>query len=437
MKYTVLIFICFAAGCTQQMIVPNTTSTTVSEPSAISEAAPVSADETEILAEGMAALEYQGGIDIARDHAIDDALRKAVEQGVGAYINSETQVSNFQLISDEIYSRTRGYVSSYRIIDEEQVGDLYRVVIRAVVNTDGIENDLAAIGILLGEQGRPRVMVVVKEFSEMSDLSDGSSMGSIMFETMLLDHFREQGFPVVDAATVAGILEKDQLRLILEGDDRTAVLIGLEVGAEIVIAGTVLHSVNSRIIAGSPREIYEFQVSNRAINTRTGSVLAGSAMTVAVPFSESQARTQAADSTANQLVSAILDGWIQGENTTVIVATNADFDNVQALRSELRLKLRGVVDVITRDFIGSRATLEVISETSTEEVIDEISSGELDVEFQVIQNLSGKSIIGRMLWNPFMNLTPITGVQALFSIFSSLAGCFPAERRMRCHVSCG
>lgn len=383
MKYTALILICLAAGCTQQMIVPNTASTPVSQSSAVSETMPVLSNETEILAEGVAALEFQGGIDIARDHAIDDALRKAVEQGVGAYINSETQVNNFQLISDEIYSRTRGYVSSYSIINEEQDGDLYRVVIRAVVNTDGIENDLAAIGILLGEQGRPRVMIVVKEFSEMSDLSDDSSMGSIMFETMLLDHFREQGFPVVDAATVAGILEKDQLRLILEGDNRTAVLIGLEAGAEIIIAGTVLHSVNSRIIAGAPREIYEFQVSSRAINTRTGSVLAGSAMTVALPFSESQARTQAVDSTANQLVSAILDGWIQGENTTVIVATNADFDDVQALRSELRLKLRGVVDVITRDFIGSRATLEVISETSTEEVIDEISSGELDVEFQV------------------------------------------------------
>lgn len=373
------------------MIVPNTASTSVSQSSDVSEITPVLPNETEILAEGIAALEYQGGIDIARDHAIDDALRKAVEQGVGAYINSETQVNNFQLISDEIYSRTRGYVSSYRIINEEQDGDLYRVVIRAVVNTDGIENDLAAIGILLGEQGRPRIMVVVKEFSEMSDLSDGSSMGSIMFETMLLDHFREQGFPVVDAATVAGILEKDQIRLILEGDDRTAALIGLEAGAEIIITGTVLHRATSQMIAGSPREIFEFQVSNRAINTRTGSVLAGSAMTVALPFSESQARIRAADSTASQLASGILDGWIRGENITVIVAANADFNDVQALRSELRLKLRGVLDVITRDFIGSRATLEVISETSTEEVIDEISSGELDVEFQ-ITGMSGNRV---------------------------------------------
>ncbi|MCK4806188.1 MAG: flagellar assembly protein T N-terminal domain-containing protein [Candidatus Aegiribacteria sp.] len=394
MKWITLIVICLAAGCNQRIVVPATRSdshSSVSSSATLEFQAP-GVNNIEILTEGVAALGFQGGMDIARDHALDDALRKAIEQGVGIYIDAETQVNNFQLISDEIYSKARGYVSSYRIINEEQDGDLYRVVIRAVVNTTGIENDLAAIGILLRAQGRPRVMVIVKELASMADLSDENSlMSSIMFETMLLDHFRLQGFPVVDATTVADILEKDQLKLILEGDDRTAVLIGLEAGAEIIIAGTALNTVNSRIIAGSPRDIYEFQVSSRAINTRTGSVLAGSAITAAVPFSESQARTQAADSTASQLISAILNGWVQGENITVIVATNADFTRVQALRSELRLKLRGVVDVITRDFTGSRATLEVVSETGTTEVIDELVSSEIDVDFQVT-GISGNRV---------------------------------------------
>ena len=340
--------------------------------------------ETEILSEGVAAVEFQGGLDIARDHAIDDALRKAVEQGVGTYIDSETQVNNFQLISDNIYSKTSGYVSSYRIIDEGESNGLYRVVVRAIVKTDNIESDLAAIGILLGEQGRPRVMVIVKELGSMSELSNtGTLMSSMMFETMILDNFREQGFPVVDAATVAGIIERDQLKMILEGDDETATLLGLEAGAEIVISGTALHTEESRVIAGSPRNIHEFQVSSRAINTRTGSLMAGSALTVSLPFSESQARTQAADSTSNYLSSAILSGWIQSENSTVIVISNADFNRVQALRSELRMKVRGVVDVVTRDFIGSRATLEVISETATSQIIDEMTSGELDAEFEV------------------------------------------------------
>ncbi|MCD4702156.1 MAG: flagellar assembly protein T N-terminal domain-containing protein [Candidatus Aegiribacteria sp.] len=396
MKWITLISICLATGCNQQIVIPAASSGSDSVSSVSSatttELQASGANDIEILAEGVAALGFAGGLDIARDHALDDALRKAIEQGVGVYIDAETEVNNFQLISDEIYSKARGYVSSYRIINEEQDGDLYRVVIRAVVNTDGIENDLAAIGILLHEQGRPRVMVIVKELASMADLSDESSlMSSIMFETMLLDHFRQQGFPVVDASTVADILERDQLKLILEGDDQTAALIGLSAGAEIVITGTALHTVNSRMIAGSTRDIHEFQVSSRAINTQTGSVLAGTAITAEVPFSESQARTRAADSTSSQLISAILNGWVQGENITVIVAANADFERVQALRSELRLKLRGVLDVITRDLTGSRATLEVVSETGTTEIIDELVSSEIDVNFEVT-GMSGNRI---------------------------------------------
>ncbi len=67
------------------------------------------------------------------------------------------------------------------------------------------------------------------------------SMGASMFETLVMDHFRSRGFPVVDAATVQSILEADQLKLILEGDDRTAALLGLQAGAEIVVSGTAMH----------------------------------------------------------------------------------------------------------------------------------------------------------------------------------------------------
>ncbi|MEI6520860.1 MAG: hypothetical protein WCO98_12600, partial [bacterium] len=51
----------------------------------------------------------------ARDEAIQDAQRKAVEQGVGLYIKSETVVANFTLVSDNIYKEAAGYVHAYNI----------------------------------------------------------------------------------------------------------------------------------------------------------------------------------------------------------------------------------------------------------------------------------------------------------------------------------
>lgn len=327
--------------------------------------------ETEVLCEGVSAI--TGRIDNARDQALSDALRKAVEQGVGAYIDGETQVENLQLISDRIYSRASGFVSSYRVIHEEQSDGLYRVVVRAVVNTGRIEDDLTAIGILMAEQGRPRVMVLVRELRDPAALSLASLDGTAsMFETQLLEGFRRRGFPVVDASRTAEVIRRDQLLLILEGDDRTAALVGLEAGAEIIVSGTAARRSESRIIAGAPREVHVFDVDCRAVNTRTAAVLGTSATTTEVPFSEGQARAQASGKTADELIAAILEGWSTNTNSTMLHVTNADFNAVEDLRSRIVSGIRGVSDVIVRDFTGSRATLEVVSETSSAEVIESL-----------------------------------------------------------------
>ena len=47
----------------------------------------------------------------ARDQALDDAQRNAVEQAVGVMIWSETVVENFMLTQDVILSNTSGYVA--------------------------------------------------------------------------------------------------------------------------------------------------------------------------------------------------------------------------------------------------------------------------------------------------------------------------------------
>jgi hypothetical protein len=346
---------------------------------------------TEVLVEGVAASADAG---IARDHALKDALRKAVEQGVGTFINSETKVQNFQLLSDKVYSQASGYVSSYRVVAEGPDAGLYRVTIRARVKLDKIEDDLAGIGILLEEQGRPRIMVVVKEVpkDDILAVTDGM-LETEMMETMIVDAFQSKGFPVVDAATVKQNLQKDQLRKILEGDNQAAILLGLRTGAEVVVAGTVQRSSERRQApyTNTVTDFFKVRLSARAVNVASAEVLGATALTQEVPFSEDAARKQVADSAGADLVAKILKGWKRHESITQLHCENADYAKVLKLKAEILEKVRGVRSVVQRDLTGSLALLEIVSETSTQEVLDDLGTKTFTAPFEV-KGITGNRI---------------------------------------------
>jgi hypothetical protein len=352
---------------------------------------------SEILAEGVAAI--TGSVDIARDQALKDALRKAVEQGVGTFINSETRVENFQLLSDRIYSQAQGYVSSYRVVSESREADLYRVVVRAKVKLARIEDDLRAIGILVAEQGRPRVMVVVRKVANPGAVTvSEETMTPELVETMLTGAFQEKGFPVVDRATIEKNLNRERLRRILEGDTQAAILLGTATGAEIGVVGTLQEAIARKKVpyTQEERDYHRIELSARAINLNTGAVLGAGVVNAETPFSAEAARRTVADSISRILISRILTGWKRRENVTLVYARNADFQKVELFKSELRARVRGVNSVLTRELSGSDAVIEIVSETATPEVIEQIGSREMAVRFQ-IEGITGNRIDIRFL----------------------------------------
>ena len=71
-------------------------------------------------ARGLARM-YSGEEKQAKDEALRDAMQKAIEQGVGAVLASETEVENFQVVSDSILKKSKGAIKSYRILREGAV----------------------------------------------------------------------------------------------------------------------------------------------------------------------------------------------------------------------------------------------------------------------------------------------------------------------------
>ena len=146
----------------------------------------------------------------ARDEALQDAQRRAVEQGVGLFVKSETMVANLTLLSDTIYTKAAGYVRTYKVVQENYNADksLYWVMIEAEVAAGQIEDDLDTLWERLKLAANPRVIVDITP-----DAQDESGLAG----TALTARLVELGFAVYDAAQVQAVKEREALKLLRDG----------------------------------------------------------------------------------------------------------------------------------------------------------------------------------------------------------------------------
>ena len=104
------------------------------------------------------------GFGSSRSEALLKAQRNAVEQGIGTFLVSQTEVRNFTLQKDIILTETMGSIKKYDILqDEKQQDNTFYVKIRAVASLENIKANLTALKILLESMDKPRMMVVIRE----------------------------------------------------------------------------------------------------------------------------------------------------------------------------------------------------------------------------------------------------------------------------------
>lgn len=161
-------------------------------------------DEKEIEVEGKAAISKVTNDKVkAEEDATKDAIRNAVEQGVGTFVSSQTMTSKFKLISDKIYTKAEGYVKSYNKIGKREEDGVMIVKICAIVKAGAIKNDLIAIGVLKSQLKFPTMMVIGKEKLAGVD-SDNFVVGNI-----LNDAFLEKTFDLVDKDQIEALAKRD------------------------------------------------------------------------------------------------------------------------------------------------------------------------------------------------------------------------------------
>jgi hypothetical protein len=305
---------------------------------------------------------------LARDNAINDSLRKAVEQAVGTVISSETVVQNYEVINDSIYAKSQGYIQNYQILNEKVSDGLYRVTIRATVSMGSIKDDLRALGFLMAQKNMPRLMVLIAEqnvgqnqpsyYWESVDLS--------IAENTLQSNLMQDGFTFVDRDAVKGELKTITTRG-ADVNDNMAARLGRQVDAELVIIGKAYAKAAGNV-AGTAMRSLQANISARAVRTDTGMVIASATEHAAAVHIDditggSDAIRKATEKLAENLKTQIIAKWQSEVSSAGLVSLTVrqikSYADFMKLKDALRNEVRGVKNVYIRKMEAGMAQMDV------------------------------------------------------------------------------
>src|SRR5688572_11192803 len=82
----------------------------------------------------------------ARERALDEAFRQAVEQATATVLEPAALVARASDLKLRIYPKAKSYVDNYRVLEEGDVNGIFQMRLSAQVATSRLARDLAAGG---------------------------------------------------------------------------------------------------------------------------------------------------------------------------------------------------------------------------------------------------------------------------------------------------
>ena len=315
---------------------------------------------------------------LAERNALHDAMRNAIEQMVGVLIPAESFGKNFELISERITDKPQGYIKQYDVLYSRNRNDVYTVLLKTLVSTKLVKDDLAALNLLpvtpdIAAMRKPRIMIVIPEQHISRVVPDPAG------ETEITRIFLEKGFKVVDRTQVAKIRKSDQVKAALRGDKKAAAAIGKQYGAEVIIVG---EAFSETAAPAHGLSTCRARIEARAIESDTARILAanakeagGSDMTVNV--AGKKALQRAGGLLANYLIEQILAKWsekVTDSGEVRLVISEVKFNQLVQFEKAIKTHISSVEAVHRRNFEAGVATIDVQTKIDAQQFAEELAT---------------------------------------------------------------
>jgi len=211
----------------------------------------------------------------ARDTAVNDAMKKAVEKIIESMVSPEMIVENYSRIND-IYANSRDYVYSFRFLSESfnEEGNIYSVKLEITLYSRYVKSILSSQKFLENNHVvRPKVLFIIRELGLFSSNEHDFWEKIPVSELLFLEKLRVEGISVVDRDALKDIVDLNLIQKSMKGDLQAVIQAGLMSGAKIVITGNAVARRREENLQGSAMASYQANISLKAYHTETGKIL--------------------------------------------------------------------------------------------------------------------------------------------------------------------
>lgn len=332
----------------------------------------------------------------AKDKAIDDALRKAVEQITGTVVSSESLTENFELVKDTIYTKSKGYVQKHKIIEhgiDKQDSGVYFVKIEAVVSKGKIQEDYKGIVSMYESLGKPKFLILISEQNIGEKTASGWWTGSQVnlgnVENGMVNLWLKEGFKFVDYQVLSkkikvlpafqnvnNLTDKD-VKEITDLHDADFIIYGQ------AIATITTDKTYEKMEGVTPKYAYA-TLTVKVVSADTGEIVVsedvegyGSNVLNEIKAGK-EAFKNLAKNSVEKINSVILDKWKErlysNNEISIKIKGLTDIKKLKALKGYLLDEVRGVISVSDFKIQNKEAIFTVSFKGLTKLFMDEITN---------------------------------------------------------------
>lgn len=331
------------------------------------------------------------GEGLSKEAARNAALRDALEKGGKAEIFSHSEVENFELIKDSIYSRAEGIVTDYKILEEtEGVGGTYVCKILAKVSKSAIASTWGAVQNVLDQIGRPGVMVLITE--KIDGVVDNSSILESKIEEKLL----KAGFDVYAGEQVRAIAAKEAEDAAAEDNIAKMQAIAKDFGTQIFITGAAnANAAGVRDLYGEPTAMYNGDCVVKMFYTDTGRLLASESLPnwrggargihTLSPQAGKMALSNAGAAVVEKVYNTVMQQWATQISAGGDIRIEVEGLNVaDAIKIKKKLEATPGIEKVHYKFTKGIATYRIVGKMTAESLTEQLVESEWEPLIEII-----------------------------------------------------